>query len=397
MRIRGERGRVAAALVVASLVASVLAGCAVHRSQVIDDSVVTIGLDTPFTSQNPWVDGEGSMPNLGVAAATLTGFSYVDAASERVFDASFGSIRVVAEDPLTVEYTVADGLRWSDGAPIDAVDLLLDWAARSGALDRGSVDFDAAPPSEDSAIALVSEVPVVSHDRKTLAVEFDDERADWSSLFESPLPAHLVARVALGSEHVEAAKDDVLRAVAAAADGDREDLAKIAHAWSSIFAPTDAESATRLVSSGPYVVVGFEPERFVELKSNPHYSGIRSPHFDHVVIRAFASSLTAIQAMQIGAVQAVALAGGAPLQEALDRIDATITRYEFLPSEPVGSPAPDATASPADAGGEPAAPAPEAPVIASARRVIDGIRPLQGGAGLLWNLWEWSPGATAPN
>ena len=55
---------------------------------------------------------------------------------------SFGTYEVVNEDPLTVKYTVAEGVKWSDGTAVDAADLLLEWAALSRALD--TPDFDPA-------------------------------------------------------------------------------------------------------------------------------------------------------------------------------------------------------------------------------------------------------------
>src|SRR5690606_4762831 len=78
--------------------------------------------------------------NSQVLQATSSRFVAYDADSELVPDTSFGTFRLLSNDPLTVRYTIADGVTWSDGVPVDAADLLLAWAANSGALN--TPDFD---------------------------------------------------------------------------------------------------------------------------------------------------------------------------------------------------------------------------------------------------------------
>ena len=53
-----------------------------------------------------------------------------------------------SEDPLTVTYTVNDGVEWSDGEPVDASDLLLDWAVESGYFSTDDHSFDYAGDTE---------------------------------------------------------------------------------------------------------------------------------------------------------------------------------------------------------------------------------------------------------
>ncbi len=57
-----------------------------------------------------------------------------------VQDTSFGSYEKVSDDPLVVKYTIADGVKWSDGTAVDAADLLLNWVSLSGA--ENTPDFD---------------------------------------------------------------------------------------------------------------------------------------------------------------------------------------------------------------------------------------------------------------
>ena len=73
--------------------------------------------------------------NNNINYLALDGFNYYNDTPELVQNTSFGSYEKVSDDPLTVKYTIADGVNWSDGTPVDAADLLLHWAALSRALD----------------------------------------------------------------------------------------------------------------------------------------------------------------------------------------------------------------------------------------------------------------------
>ena len=64
--------------------------------------------------------------------ATHSGFNYIDNNLNVVKNEKFGKYEKVSDDPLTVKYTINDGVKWSDGAPVDANDLILQWAAYSG-------------------------------------------------------------------------------------------------------------------------------------------------------------------------------------------------------------------------------------------------------------------------
>ena len=52
-----------------------------------------------------------------------------------------------SDDPLTVKYTINEDLKWSDGEPITADDLLLGWAIGSGYYDDATLD----PETEEVA------------------------------------------------------------------------------------------------------------------------------------------------------------------------------------------------------------------------------------------------------
>jgi peptide/nickel transport system substrate-binding protein len=139
------------AVVVPVAAVALVAGCT--QSPPVDPQragTVVVAVDTPFASLNAGLpDGRtaGSALVLGLVQDGLVG---LDEAGAAVPDPALGTVEKVADDPLTVRYTIAEGARWSDGVPVTPVDLLLEWAARSG-------QFDEAAPDEPAAEASAAE------------------------------------------------------------------------------------------------------------------------------------------------------------------------------------------------------------------------------------------------
>ena len=66
------------------------------------------------------------------ATPRTPGFYYIDNKLNVVRNEKFGKMEKISDNPLTVKYTINDGVKWSDGTPVTAADLLLQWAAFSG-------------------------------------------------------------------------------------------------------------------------------------------------------------------------------------------------------------------------------------------------------------------------
>ena len=60
------------------------------------------------------------------------GSRYYDADLNYINNDQFGTCTIDSLDPLTITYTINEGVTWSDGVQVDAADMLLDWAAQSG-------------------------------------------------------------------------------------------------------------------------------------------------------------------------------------------------------------------------------------------------------------------------
>lgn len=310
------------AVCVAIAAASVgISGCT-DGSRVVDGTEVTVATGQAFYSYNGNTSyGSSSTANEPVIAATNSRFASYDSEQNLVPDESFGTAKILAKDPLSIEYTVGDDVTWSDGVPVDAADLLLAWAANSGALN--TPDFDDSPyldedtqqytddfpddavffdGSTGGGLQLVTSTPVIGDDGRSITLAYDDYFVDWRLVFDVGLPAHVVASEALGIDDPSDAKETMIDAIE---NGDDESLAPISRFWNAGFnfteTPTDA---SLLVSTGPYTIDGFDSERLT-LRANPRYRGDHKPAYETVVVRYISDPLEAVQALADGEVDVI--------------------------------------------------------------------------------------------
>ena len=321
---------------------ALLSACVSAPSTVVHASRVTVASDDVFTSLNPLTESGAGSANTEVAYATNAGFTYFTDAPELAKDESFGSYRVITEDPLTVRYTVADGVRWSDGTAVDAADLLLSWAAASDAFndsdfDRSTIideqtgDYLEGLPADvvyfdsqaNQAMQLVTTIPEMSSDRRSITLTFDDPFADWEGAFyamgQSGPPAHVVAKLALDVTDAQEAKDAVVHAIL---DEDTEALSRISDVWNRSFALTELpENEDLLVSSGPYSVSDFLAGQYVTLTANQSYVGDHQPSVEQIMIRYIPDPLAAVQALSTGEVNVISPEASDGVLSALGTLD----------------------------------------------------------------------------
>jgi len=319
-----------------------LTGCTASTAESGLDkgATVTVAADGAFDSANPATTFGNSATNLSVSSLTNDWFFSVDDTPAVVRDESFGSYELVSGDPLTVKYTVNAGVRWSDGVPVDAADLLLNWVANSrardtpgyvpgaladpqtheisGDLPADTVYFDSGA-QPDSGLGLVHDLPTVGDDNRSITMVYSAPYADWELVFPSALPAHVVGGKALGLTDSGAAKTAVTSAIES---DDTGTLSKIASFWNSGFnfteLPTDPELT---LSTGPYTISGFEAGESVTLRANPDYTGARKPSIESVVFRHIADPLAAVQALRAGEVDVISAPATAAVANALDALD----------------------------------------------------------------------------
>ena len=253
-------------------------------SSVVEGSWVTVGWSHSLTSLNPATSTGGTPGNREVAAVTRDGFARI-ANGEVVADESFGTVEVIDPAPtsFTVRYDLAERT-WSDGIPIDSADLLLAWAAGSGAT---SGEFDS--PAGD--LRRSSAVPAIDDFARRIDVTYTSPVRGWHTALDVAVPAHVVGELALGIEDPMEAKQAVIDAIT---DGDDRDLAGIARVWSSGFDVTSdsdlSESVT--VGSGPYLVTSVEGTGStgdVTLEVNRAYDGDTAASYERIEVIADAS------------------------------------------------------------------------------------------------------------
>ncbi len=308
---------------VAAVVVSVLILSGCTSQQVAKGSTVTVAASQAFFSYNPKTSYGNATANSNIVDATNSQFNYYDNTPKLVEDDSFGSYRVISRDPFTVKYTIKAGVKWSDGTAVDASDLLLAWAANSGVLNTKDFDNSAYVDQETgrydrdfpagvvhfdgfsgNGLQLVTKTPVIGDRGRSLTLSYDRFFVDWQLVFGVGLPAHIVAKKALGISDTQKAKDALIAAIRT---DDTTRLAKIARFWDTGFNFTAMpKDRSLLVSTGPYTITGLVANDHVTLTANPEYTGAHRPKFETVTIRFITDPLAAVEAFRTGQVDVVA-------------------------------------------------------------------------------------------
>ena len=342
MRIK----RISAAVALTAAGALVISGCAAGGGESGDDSglvegsSITAAWNQAFYSYNGNTSFGNATANNNITYLTLDGFNYYNDTPELVKNTSFGSYEMVSEDPLTIKYTIADGVNWSDGTPVDAADLLLNWAALSRALDTPDFDpaeftdpdtgefTDAFPTdvvyfdsgaSPDARFGLVQDTPEISDDGRSITLVYSAPFVDWETAFTNPLPAHVVGMNALGIDDPEEAKQAIIDAIQ---NEDDAALAPISTFWNGGFNFTELPDDPELyVANGPYVISDFVADQYITLTANPEYKGDNAANIEEITVRFIPDPLAAAQALENGEVDVISPQATADLKTAVDAID----------------------------------------------------------------------------
>ena len=324
--------------------ALILSGCAAPQSEIVGGSSLSVAWNQPFYSYNGSTSFGNATANANIIYSTNSGFNYYDNTPALVTDTSFGTYEKISDDPLVVKYTIADGVKWSDGTAVDAADLLLNWVALSGAEntpDFNSADFTNPDTGEftsdfptdvvffdsgadpTTGLGLVSSLPEVSDDKKSVTLTYDSPFVDWELAFTGAgVPAHVVAENALGLDDAQKAKDALITAIT---DNDPVAMAKISSFWNSGFNFTEMPADTNLVvSNGPYTITDFVADQYVTLTANKNYTGANQPKVEEITVRFITDPLAAVQALQNGEVQVISPQATSDVADALAALDVTV-------------------------------------------------------------------------
>ena len=125
-------GALSKGAVVATLAALSLAACSAQTG-VVENTTVSVAWNQPVYSFNSNTTSGNNTTNANLLYLTQQSFNYYDDDFKLVKNDKFGTYEKVSDDPLTIKYTINEGVTWSDGVAVDAADLLLNWVALSGA------------------------------------------------------------------------------------------------------------------------------------------------------------------------------------------------------------------------------------------------------------------------
>jgi peptide/nickel transport system substrate-binding protein len=327
----------AASVATAALVVTSLTGCAGGAKDVVEGSAISVAWNQGFYSANGSTSNGNATANNNILYLANSGFNYYNDKMELIKNDPFGKYEVLSTDPLTVKYTVNSGVKWSDGADVDAADMLLAWAANScvfnnvapevdpetgeitnqAAIDAG-VFFDSASCGGD--LGLVTKTPEISEGGRAITLVYDKPIVDWELNFGIGVSAHVTTQQAFKSEELDAkaAKDKLIKAIQ---DKDNATLAAISKAWSTVYDFEDLPAdASLLVSNGAYVITGLVKDQYVTLTANKNYSWGPSPKIETITVKTIPDPLAAVQALENGEVDIISPQATADILTALTAI-----------------------------------------------------------------------------
>lgn len=279
-------------------------------------SVLNIGWNEAFRSMNDMTMDGNAVANTIVAYMSNDNFKYYDDELE-LHDGALGEVEKVSDEPLKVKYTFSDDANWSDGTPVDAADLALTWAARSqhfNTVDDNRDDDGTLQDNPDGTVffdssavgaPLIEDFPEISEDGKSLTFTYSKPFADWETEFGlgaygAGVPAHIVAKNALGTTDPQEGKEEILDAIES---NDKSDLSKISNFWNTGFDFTSMpENKDLLVHNGPYEITDFEEGQYLTLSRDEDYTGPVEPKIDTVTIRYNGDPMAMVQAIENGEV-----------------------------------------------------------------------------------------------
>ncbi|HEY4152897.1 MAG TPA: ABC transporter family substrate-binding protein [Pseudolysinimonas sp.] len=285
--------------------ALVLSGCAAGGgSEIQQGTILTAVENSAFTGANGNTADGNTTYNNNINYMTSSGFNYYDNTPKLVKNTKFGTYTVESKSPLTIKYTVADGVKWSDGTPVDAADMMLDWAANISKYNdpKGDVNFTSA--AAGGGLDLVTDVPKISDNNKSVTIVYSKDFVDWETAFGVGMPAHIVYEEAFPKvKDAQKAKDALVKAIQT---DDKATMVKLAKVWGHGFDMTSTPSDKKLlVSDGPYQITKLVKDQYVTLKANKDYNWGPLPKLSQITVRFIQDPTAQVQALQNGEVSVI--------------------------------------------------------------------------------------------
>jgi len=332
--------RIAAAAAVVATGALILSGCSAptpSEPEIVENSSLNVAWNQAFYAYNTGTSDGNATANANIIYLTTSSFNYYDDTPTLVPNTDFGTYEKVSDDPLTVKYTIADGVKWSDGSDVDAADMLLAWAANVSKFsnvqpetdDEGNItnqdEIDAGVYFDSAAVGggldLVTQTPEIGDDGKSLTLVYDSPFVDWETNFTVGVPASTTYALAFPDEKITP-EDAKAKVIAAIQDNDSAVLSPLSKAWSHGYDFVDMpDNPNMYPSDGAYVISDLVKDEYITLTANPDYTWGPKPKFEKITVRFIPDALAQVQALQNGEVSIIAPQSTADILTALDAID----------------------------------------------------------------------------
>ncbi len=301
--------RIVRAVAIAAVGVLGTSGLVVAPAGAADRTLVRIAESNVRTSLNSSLTDHNLVENSTVAYLTGDGFNYYNDKSQLVKKTGFGTYTLVSKKPLVIKTTINKGLVWSDGAPIDAYDLLLPWVTASGHFDNDAQGIYWDDVSKGAGMEKIVKFPAISADSLTVTWTFDQFDSGWELFFGLGKPVHALTQLAYPTLSDGQAKAKFVTAVK---KKDWTVLKALANQWNTAynFVDTKAIDATTnpnlLVVAGAYTIKSSVPGKSMTLVANPRYKTGPKPTIKTIQLVTIPDSTAMGQALANGEVDIIA-------------------------------------------------------------------------------------------
>ncbi|MFC7925397.1 ABC transporter family substrate-binding protein [Microbacterium laevaniformans] len=292
---------------------------------------VTMAIVNDLTSLNSNTPQGNLDTNGQYVYLTTGGFFYPDNSFNLVKDESFGTYEKTSDDPLTVKYTLKKDLKWSDGEPITADDMVLAWAIASGHYDDATTDADGNVTGGTQYFQIAgstaginsTDFPEVGDDNTSITLKYSEPYVDWEIFNPIAQPAHVVAKKAGLSSAADLTKllqglpKGDPKAPVAANDTLKKAADFVNTGYDITSFPTDKDL---LVTSGPWMLSAWTPGQSLTFEHNPNYKGNLAPKIDKLVMRVIGDAAAQVTALQNGEVDLVYPQASADTKKSLEAV-----------------------------------------------------------------------------
>lgn len=333
-------GRISKAVGVAAAAAIALSACAGNSGGTTPTTAAAAGKQggsatvvevNAFNTFNPNTADGNTDINSKISYATHSGFYYIDNKLNVVRNEKFGKMEKVSDNPLTVKYTINDGVKWSDGTPVTAADLVLQWAAFSGYYNDANAEAKTGTSyfsyaGDPTGLAL-TDFPELGEDGRSMTLKYSKPFADWEIALGGPgidIPAHVLAKKA-GLADTKAFIDllkGMPRGDAKAPKPANAKLKAMADMWNTGFdTKTLPADPSLYLSNGPFIVKSVNQDQSLTMVKNQDYNWGPTANLDEITVRYIGEAPAQVQALKNGEADIIAPQASADTVEQLKALE----------------------------------------------------------------------------